>query len=381
MRISIVGLRGLPGVMGGVESHCEELLPRVKDITGDHIVVVTRSPYTKSQKTEFRGLVLASLPAKKSKNFEAILHTLLGILHARFVAKSDIVHIHAIGPALLSPFAKMLGLKVVVTHHSKNYDHNKWSVTAKAMLRLGEWCAVTFADKVIAVSRSLASDLQNAYPSKSSKIAVIRNGAPQFEGRKEDGSEILRSHGLESGRFILAVGRLTPEKGMHDLISAFRRYEGPCKLVIVGAADLDSPYSAELLKNASDRVVFTGFLRREQLHAFYSRCSLFVVPSYHEGLSIAALEAVSAGAPTIMSNIDNNLELELGAHCYFQPGNIVELIQKLESDHASYKVDSASVLRSFDWNVAAEDTAAVYSDLLSPKRSSLRLNGSAVLRS
>ena len=74
-------------------------------------------------------------PQKKS--FEAIIHTFRAINRAKKL-KADILHIHAIGPALLIPYAKILGLKVVFTHHGPDYDRDKWGVIAKNILKLGE---------------------------------------------------------------------------------------------------------------------------------------------------------------------------------------------------------------------------------------------------
>lgn len=50
----------------------------------------------------------------------------------------DIVHIHAIGPSILTPLDRLMGFKVVVTNHGPDYDRQKWGKVAKFMLRLGE---------------------------------------------------------------------------------------------------------------------------------------------------------------------------------------------------------------------------------------------------
>ncbi len=69
------------------------------------------------------------------------------LLKAILKAKSqnaDIVHIHAIGPALLVPIARLLGIKVVFTHHGPDYDRDKWGFWAKTMLKLGERMGTIF---------------------------------------------------------------------------------------------------------------------------------------------------------------------------------------------------------------------------------------------
>ena len=107
-KIVVTGTRGIPGVMGGVETHCEELFPRLAE-RGWDVTVVRRSNYVEDGLKEWKGVRLVTLPSPKKKSFEAIIHTFRAINEARRVG-ADILHIHAIGPALLVPYAKMLGM-------------------------------------------------------------------------------------------------------------------------------------------------------------------------------------------------------------------------------------------------------------------------------
>ena len=62
----------------------------------------------------------------------------LGVVRAAF-SRPDVLHIHAIGPAIFTPLARAFGLRVVVTYHSLNYEHKKWGRVARFVLRFGEW--------------------------------------------------------------------------------------------------------------------------------------------------------------------------------------------------------------------------------------------------
>ena len=103
----VTGTRGIPGVMGGVETHCEELFPRLAE-RGWDVTVVRRSNYVEDGLKEWKGVRLVTLPSPKKKSFEAIIHTFRAINEARRLG-ANILHIHAIGPALLVPYAKVLG--------------------------------------------------------------------------------------------------------------------------------------------------------------------------------------------------------------------------------------------------------------------------------
>lgn len=150
MKIVVTGTRGIPNIMGGVETHCEELFPRIA-AKGYDITVIRRKSYVKDSLKEYKGVKLIDLETPKKKSFEAIIHTFKAIIKAKSL-HADIVHIHAIGPALLTPVARLLGMKVVFTHHGPDYDRDKWGNAAKIMLKLGERIGTTFSNEVIVIS-------------------------------------------------------------------------------------------------------------------------------------------------------------------------------------------------------------------------------------
>ena len=365
--ICVTGLRGFPHVMGGVESHCEELLPRIKALWPDHrSVVLGRAPYLPERAGEHRGVEIVGIPCPRSQHFEAVVSTFLSVLSAR-KRGARLIHIHAIGPGLLAPVARLLGLKVVVTHHGTDYHRAKWGLLARSALRAGEWLALTFADRVIAVSPSLAEQLRHNFPKRATAISYIPNGTSDLPD-DADPALILERLGLAGDDFLLAVARLVPEKGLHDLIDAHERSDSTAKLVIAGSADHESEYARELLARASDRVIFAGVQSRATLKCLYEHCALFVMPSYHEGLPIAALEAASCGARMLLSDIPANLDIGLDPVNYFRVGDVGELTARLNADGADFQVDRDAVRGRFSWDRAAAETLEVYRTALAPRR-------------
>jgi len=146
MKIFVTGTRGIPDIPGGVEKHCQELYPLIAD-QGHEVYVATRTPYVKQKQGQWKNIHLCHIYAPRTKSTEAIVHTFLAVIKA-WQIKADIVHIHAVGPGLMVPFAKLLGLKVVVTNHGPDYDRQKWGQAARMMLRIGEYLGAGFADGV-----------------------------------------------------------------------------------------------------------------------------------------------------------------------------------------------------------------------------------------
>jgi glycosyltransferase involved in cell wall biosynthesis len=374
MKIHVTGLRGIPGVMGGIESHCQELLPRIKAQHPDlDIAVLCRAPYVDGGRRDYRNIRLVPLPSPRQRSLEAIVATFIAILYA-FVSRAQAIHIHAIGPSLLAPLARILGLKVVVTHHGADYERAKWGMFAKLVLRLGERSSLIWAHKVIAVSPSIARDLKRLFPSQAHKVVYIPNGAPRWPSGTERADVVLHRLGVECGNFILAVGRLVPEKGLHDLIEAFEA--SACgsgrKLLIAGGADHESPYAHMLMQRASDDIVFAGVQPHDVLKALYDHCALFVLPSYHEGLPIAVLEAASCSAPIALSDIPANRDIGLGDAHYFPAGDVGRLAQILAGPFGTLVGDTEVVRHRFDWDRSAMSTASIYRGCAPPAAAPLR---------
>jgi glycosyltransferase involved in cell wall biosynthesis len=369
MKICVLGLRGIPDVMGGVETHCEQLYPRLFAHlpVGASIDVIARKGYTDPHSPPFKGVGVKALWSPRHHYAEAIVHTFLGILYARFVHRFDVLHLHAIGPGVLTPLAKMLGLKVVVTHHGEDYQRAKWNGVARMVLRLGERLAVTFADRVIVVSPSLTRHLKESYPRRADKIMHIPNGAAIDRPADDPGGEAesLKRFGVASGRFILTVARLVPEKAVHELIDAHERSGTDDPLLIAGAAQSRSPYADALLRRASDRVIFAGQLPRQELGVLYRHTRLFVLASHHEGLPIAALEAMSSGARVLLSDIQANQDLQLSSQNHFPCGDIEALARALGQADRIPRCEASEVWRRYDWDGIAKQTADVLQDCAS----------------
>jgi hypothetical protein len=131
IRVCVVGLRGLPGVSGGVEAHCEQLYPRIAKDAALAVTIVARRPYVRERGPfTFKGTSVVPIWAVRRKYLEAFVHTACAVALARFRYSADILHIHAIGPGLRTPLARLLGMKVVVTHHGEDYNRDKWNAFA-----------------------------------------------------------------------------------------------------------------------------------------------------------------------------------------------------------------------------------------------------------
>lgn len=365
MKIVVTGTRGIPNVMGGVETHCEELFPRIAAM-GEDVTVIRRKSYVGDGLKEWKGVKLVDIEAPKKKSFEAIIHTYRAINKAKKLG-ADILHIHAIGPALLVPYAKMLGMKVVFTHHGPDYDRDKWGRAAKAVLKLGERMGCMFADDVIVISDVIRNLIKDKY-GRTKNVHLIYNGVSEPEIC--DYPEYFKELGIEKGKYVLGMCRFVPEKNLHHLVEAFRRINNEklkskdgddIKLVLAGDTDFEDDYSRGLKEMArKNGVVLTGFIKGRKLHSLLTNCMCCCLPSSHEGLPIALLEAMSYGVKVVVSDIPANLEVGLDRSDYFHLGNINELAEKLKGVIKQGRIHVGYDMTKYDWDKIARQVMDVY---------------------
>ena len=363
MKVVVTGTRGIPNIMGGVETHCEELLPRLVQL-GYDITIIRRRSYVREDKplTEWKGVKIIDIDAPKLKNFEAIIHTFRAINKAKALG-ADLVHIHAIGPNLLASYARLLGLKVVMTHHGLDYDRDKWGKVAKMMLKLGERIGCMFANQVIVISNTIKTLIEERYGRKKD-VTLVYNGVTQPEICSYP--EYFCELGIEEGKYILGMCRFVPEKNLHHLVDAFlllkksKRTPDDMRLVLAGDADFEDDYSMSLKKKAKENhVVLTGFVKDRKLQSLLTHASCYCLPSSHEGLPIALLEAMSYSIPVVASDIPANLEIGLDDSHYFPCGDIEKLANRLEGKiSCSHKIHYDMHL--YNWEIIVKQTAEVY---------------------
>jgi len=371
VRICVIGLRGVPGVPGGIETHVEQLVPGLAE-RGADVHVYARQNYVAGEVPYvWRGVTVHPTWAPSNTRLEAIVHTLLALFKARRL-KPDIVHIHAVGPSLVAPLARLMGMRVVFTHHGYDYDREKWNTLEKKVLRLGEWAGMRFAHGRIVVAKHIADAMQAKF---NRNVHFIPNGV-QIDIEAADDT-VLDEFGLTKGRYVLLVARLVVEKRQMDLIEAFLHADMPdTKLVLVGGGDARSDYAEKLRARAKSHsnIVLTGSQSGARLGGLFANAGLFVLPSSHEGMPIALLEALAYGLPILASNIEANLALELDAESYFPLGDVPALSQAMQKklsdrkmpSHASVDVGEmgSKIMARYNWTTICEQTASLYLSVL-----------------
>ena len=333
VNIAMFGHKRIPSREGGVEIVVEELSKRMAALghtvtcynrSGHHI---SGAQYDHCVTACPDGVIMKSVWTLDKKGLAAVSSSFFAALMASF-SKAQVVHIHAEGPAFMCWLPKLFGKRVIVTVHGLDWQREKWGHGfASKFIRAGEKMAVRFADEIIVLSRNVQDYFRTTYQRET---VWIPNGVSMPD--HTNASLIHKDHGLCGNDYILFLGRLVPEKGIHYLINAFRMVRTKKKLVIAGGASDTDEYVKRLQASAGedDRIIFTGFVQGQLLEELYSNAYAYVLPSDVEGMPLSLLEAMSYGNCCLVSDIAECMEV-VGTHALcFDKGNVDDLRKQLQ---------------------------------------------------
>lgn len=362
LRVAFIGGRGVISKYSGIESYYEEVGRRLAE-RGHEVTVYCRNYFTPTLE-QHNGMRLVRLPTIRSKHLETLIHTLLSSLHA-LTQQYDLVHYHALGPALFSFIPRLVRTKTAVTVQGLDWQRKKWGRVAEAVLRAGERASVCLPDATMVVSRTLQQHYRERH---GIETRYVPNGGVLRD--KREPNKILE-WGLETGKYVLFLGRFSPEKGCHLLVEAFEHLDTDVKLVMAGAGSYCDDYSRELRTHASDRIRMLGWVSGETLDELLTNAMIFVLPSDLEGLSLALLDAMGAGLCVLTSDVPENRELVDGAGFTFQRGNAADLAEHLKLLITSPAVREAAgktarrrIEEHYQWQQIADDIESAYFEVM-----------------
>jgi glycosyltransferase involved in cell wall biosynthesis len=221
--------------------------------------------------------------------------------------------------------------------------------------------AITSATVVIAVSHATADRLR-AHGVDPDRIVVAPNGATRLPA--PDPARVPHTP------FFLAVGSLTPRKGLDTLVAAFARANLPSdvQLVLAGSDGWDaaSVHRAIDRRRPMRRVIRTGHVTDAQLAALYDRCIATCIPSIAEGFGLPVVEAAAAGAPVIASDLPVFREITDAVVLHAPAGDASAWAAALECaasarDLAGWATARApAVAARYSWTRSAALTLAAY---------------------
>jgi glycogen synthase len=369
MKVAMIGWEYPPFTVGGLGTHCYGLtrglcnrgvnvdfyMPQTKHgATSDNCNLVIKEvgettvfPYDRPESNEIAG-----------QFFEAVSrYNTLVVTNVK--GTYDVIHCHDWLTIQASIALKdLLGVPLILTVHSTEYDRSGWLHPNQWFIDI-EREGMEKADKIIAVSQFTKRTIIEKYGIDPDKITVIYNAVYSIaEGEKQ--------------KLVLFLGRLTIQKGADVFLRAAKKvteFEPDVRFVVAGTGDLLPDLINQAVKlGISNRVIFTDRLTDNEMKYMYGIASVYVMPSISEPFGITALEAISAGTPTIASKTAGVCEtfhncLKVDFWDSDEIANKIISLLRYESLSKTLTENGMREIELFTWDNVAEKTLDVYNGL------------------
>ena len=358
----MLGMRGVPANYGGLEVVAEEVGARIAG-RGHRVTVYCRSHNATTEAATYRGMHRVTLPSLRHKFTDTPTHTALSAAHVLW-KRADVVHLFGVGNAPWLPVLRFAGKGTVISVDGMDWRRRKWGRAPKFMLERCSGLALRLSDACITDSREVARYYAERYGREPHYIA---HGT---DTRPVTARAALDAHGLDDRGYVLFVGRVTPEKGVHHLLDAWAGVESSMPVVIVGDGSGEPAYWRSLQERAARdaRVRLLGPVYGDATRELMAHAFAYVQPSEIEGTALSLVEALGAGNAVIVSDIPENLETVGDAALSFDITRPVESLRarlvELMRDPALVEdrriAARAFAAANYDWDHVTDQHESLY---------------------
>ena len=354
VRIALIGTRGIPAAYSGFETAVEHL-SREFTARGHEVTVYCR-PHMTERRDQHAGARLVHLPTIRNKYLDTLVHTAVSTGHLVTKERPDVAVYFIAGNAPVVPVARLAGVPSILQIDGMDSQRAKWPRTARMIIRQFEHMSAAAATIAVTDSDSVAGLYEQRF---GRRLLAIPYGA---ELPDPGTTEAVDQLGLESGRYILFVGRLVPENNAHMLVDAYARLGTDWPLVVVGDAPYADDYISRLRASARDDVIFPGYVFGDGYAELVNNCGVMCAPTEVGGTHPVIIEAMAAGAPLVVSDHPPNLEVVGDAADAFSldagSTSLAAVLQRMLADDERRRMLAARAQeraqQCFSWGTCAE---------------------------
>ena len=290
------------------------VLPREVDLEVCFLkIVFADKAFSRCNTQMFSGYITSSEYISLTKNTQGFYGSTLleEVVHyaskAKDIAlreKPDVIHAHDWLAFLAGLEAKKATGKPLILHvHATEFDRTGGQGVNQDVYNI-EKKAMNEADKIIAVSNFTKEKIIRYYNIPFEKISVIHNGIDESDYRQLP-ARMQEVKEVGNKKIVLFVGRITIQKGPEYFVRAAKKvldYYSEALFVVSGSGDMQQQMMDEVAHlGIGDKVIFTGWLKGDDLNAIYQAADLYIMPSVSEPFGIIPLESIVNGTPVIIS--------------------------------------------------------------------------------
>jgi glycosyltransferase involved in cell wall biosynthesis len=258
--------------------------------------------------------------------------------------------------------------QIATIHDTAVFEYpQSFSFTFRNAYRVIQKNLAKVSKKVVTVSFFSKSQIITHCRINEKKIEVIYEGKEHMVDIEPD-PDMLQKYGLQADRYILAVSSMNPNKNFHNIVKAFELLkEMDYEIVIAGGANPRIFQMTDTLH--SNKLKMVGYVTDSELKALYQHAACFIYPSIYEGFGLPPLEAMSCGAPVILSNAASLPEVFGEAPIYCDPANPIDMASKMKQIMGDatlrneLRAKGFKRVKNFTWTQCARQTFSVIKEV------------------
>lgn len=280
----------------------------------------------------------------------------------------DVIHCHDWMTLSAGTAVKRASKKPLVSHiHSTEADRSGGQQSNPEIFDI-EKQGIDRSDKIIAVSNFTKNRITEIYNINKERVEVIYNGVDKSEF--ENCNTVLNPF---NKKIVLFLGRLTLHKGPDYFLRAAKKVlekKNDVIFIVSGSGDMERKIIEEACRlGIGGSVLFTGFLKDDQLKKIYKMASLYVMPSVSEPFGITPLEALASGTPVLISKQSGVSEVL--NHCLKvdfwdvneMTNKILAVLENQELQNC-LKKNGSSEIDKLNWGNTADKILGIYQSLM-----------------
>lgn len=309
--IGVFGARGIPSTYGGYETFLTVLLPELA-ARGHRVTMYCRRGESRAR--DYRGVSRVVLPAIDTKQLSTLSHGLVAGARSR-LARHDVVLSVNVANAPVGLLLRGTGQRVVMNTDGQEWLRGKWGTAAQSYFRLSARMAGLSASALVSDSEAMRIIYRDDFGADSTVIPYCWT-----ELDSDLGQSCIDDLGLSRGRYFLVAARLNPENNVDRVVEAYVRSRATAPLVVLGAANYQSPVARRIERLASENsgVKVVGHVGDRAGYAALVRGARAYVHAHSVGgINPSLLEAMGCGARVFALSTPFNREALGDGGSYF----------------------------------------------------------------
>ena len=365
IHVSIIGIRGYPYVYSGYETFVKELSERLV-LLNCYVTIYCHKGLFDKRPKEIKGIKLVYIPTIETKILSQPIHSFLSIIHTCFSRPNVILVVNsANGPFGL--ITKLFKIPTVINVDGLEWSRPKWTGLGAIYFKWASKMATLFYDQIINDSDEMRKVYLDLFKRDSKVIAYGANI------RESKNTELITEWNIKQREYYLVVGRLIPDNNADLIIKGFLKSNSKKKLVIVGDVPYEDLYASNLKKIKDDRLIFTGYVKNQDILAeLYHSCYVYVHGHEFGGTNPTMIKGMAYGSAILaLDTVFNQEMLQKGKFGLFfekQLFSITKMINYCEKEKLIInKFRSKSVYgitNKYNWDFVTKQYLKVFKSLV-----------------